>query len=476
MPVRESGNVVALAGQTMYGVCQGYGNNTKETVGNLGPADAMYRIWLYVPDVTTGPAEVPVNLRGTSGTWRLQGTQIVPTGFAAALNPRLYDADGTQFDASSTALFKVELVSGGPIQVHHGARPFAGWGGGSVVHADTGLQTGSVFWVNQCYEDGTIGTTPPIYTVDVFCPAKGMVVQLEAEGLTTNTYTTNGPDQCISFTNPVLSEPARKRNIRVTRLNTGTPGDVICQYINAGPEKGYTAPFLQTGVHYAIIMPSVVFTGQNFWITVLVLQQGGTTKTDYCGTSSFTSTDPGAKLEGVGMAGYDFTWSSSFTCSVPPDENGVKLFFNVTLYKLGLQSIIGVDTVDGSVSGLGATMVVGADIKLTKSPNLTVGASGDIVPFRICWSNYSSASGFTFVITDAVPMGTSFLPEAGTAAFDCGNTHGVVSQVSYSTSASVTPPAMTDGNPITGSRWLRWTIPQAGVNTTGCICYRVTVN
>ena len=478
MPVRESGNVVGLAGETFYGVAQGYGNLTKESIGNLGVVDAMYRVWLYIPDTVVGPAEIPINMRGSSGTWRLQGTHVVPWGYATALNPRLYNSDGTFFDASSTAMFKVELVSGGPIQIHHGARPFAGWGGGSVVHADTGAQTGSVFWVNQIFNDGTIGDSPPIYSIDVFCPAKGMVIQCEKEGLATVTYTTTGPDQCVAFTDPDLGEPGRKRNIRITRLGSGTPGDVICQYINAGPEKGYTAPFLQTGVHYAIILPATVFSGQSFWMTVLVLQQGGATKTDYCGTTSFTSTDPATKIENTAMQSYDYTWPSSIGagCNGGAAVNGVKLFFNVTLYKLGLQSIIGIDTIDGSISGVAATMVVGADIKLVKTPSLTVGASGDIVQFRVCWSNFSSASGFTFVITDAVPVGTTFLPEAGTAAFDCGNTRGVLPLVAYSTAASVTPPAMTDGNPVAASRWLRFTIPQAGVYTTGCVCYRVTVN
>jgi hypothetical protein len=69
------------------------------------------------------------------------------------------------------------------------------------------------------------------------------------------------------------------------------------------------------------------------------------------------------------------------------------------------------------------------------------------------------------------------VPEAGTAAFDCGNTKGQTVTTSYSISTSATPPAgFTDGNPVAATRWLRWTIPYAGVNTTGCACYRVSVN
>ena len=240
----------------------------------------------------------------------------------------------------------------------------------------------------------------------------------------------------------------------------------------------FTAPFMETGVHYDIIAPPVVFIGQSFWITVIVVDAvGGGTKTDYCGTSSFTSTDPGAKLEGTPMDAYNFTWSSLAACNAAPNENGVIVFVNVTMTRLGLQTLVAADTVDGSILGLTTINVVGADIRLEKVPRFTVGASGDIVQFRVCWSNYSSASAFTFVITDAIPMGTTFLPEAGTAAFDCGNTDGVGPRVAYSTATSTSPPAMfTEANPVAATRWLRFTLPVSGVQTTGCACYRVTVN
>ena len=61
--------------------------------------------------------------------------------------------------------------------------------------------------------------------------------------------------------------------------------------------------------------------------------------------------------------------------------------------------------------------------------------------------------------------------------FDCGNTRGVPPQTAYSIATSATPPvAFTNGNPAANSRWLRWTIPSVDINTTGCLCYRVTVN
>src|SRR5678810_498348 len=137
--------------------------------------------------------------------------------------------------------------------------------------------------------------------------------------------------------------------------------------------------------------------------------------------------------------------------------NGIRLFFNVSFTKLGLQTIVGMDTVDGSISGLTAVMVVATDVKLTKNPRLSVAASGDTVQFQICWSNYSSTSAFTFVITDAVPVGTTFVPEAGTAGLVCSQPAGVVIDVGYSTSTTTTPPTpMITGNPGSNTtRWLR---------------------
>ena len=80
-------------------------------------------------------------------------------------------------------------------------------------------------------------------------------------------------------------------------------------------------------------------------------------------------------------------------------------------------------------------------------------------------------------MTDAVPQGTTFVPEATTAPLDCGNTDGTPVVVSYSTATSATPPSpFTTGNPIAGTRWLRWTVGMAGIQTTGCGCFRVSVN
>src|ERR1043166_8824299 len=138
---------------------------------------------------------------------------------------------------------------------------------------------------------------------------------------------------------------------------------------------------------------------------------------------------------------YNYVWSSATGgCAAAPNDNGVQVFVNVTFTRLGLQTIVGQDTVDGSISGIAAIQVVGADVKLTKSPRLSVAASGDTVRFQVCWSNYSSASAFTFVVTDAIPMGTTFLPEATTAPFDCGNTDAGTVSVAGSVSTLATTP------------------------------------
>jgi uncharacterized repeat protein (TIGR01451 family) len=245
-------------------------------------------------------------------------------------------------------------------------------------------------------------------------------------------------------------------------------------------EKGYTSPFMTTGTHYVIVVPQVVYAGQPFWLTLIVVDATNVTMNDYCGTTSFTATDPGAKIEGFGMDTYNFTWSSLVACTAAPDENGVKIFYNVIFNTLGMQSLVASDIYDGSINGLASLMVVGVDVKLTKEQRFVIAASGDTVQFKICWSNYSSASGFTFVITDAVPVGTAYVPEVP-SAMNCGSTDGVAVTVAYSIATQATPPAaFTTGSvgvqlPV-GVRWLRWTVPIIGVETTGCACYRLSVN
>ena len=145
------------------------------------------------------------------------------------------------------------------------------------------------------------------------------------------------------------------------------------------------------------------------------------------------------------------------------------------------------DTADGSIVGITTLMVVGADVKLLKKPRFTIAASGDTVTFNLCWSNYASASAFQFVINDAIPKGTGYIPDTAGDAFICGPpTQPVVYSMAYATTASSTIPPKNDFTDIGGSgsgtsppantTWLRWTIDEIAIKTTGCLCFRVTID
>jgi len=208
---------------------------------------------------------------------------------------------------------------------------------------------------------------------------------------------------------------------------------------------------------------------------------GGVTKTDYCSTTFFTSTDPTADMP-FKVLGSLYSWSSDSVsgCVGAPSDNGVRLFVSVVLRKIGMQSIVANDTMSGAITGLTAVKVVGADVKLVKTPPLALASSGEGVQFRICWSNYSSATAFSFTITDAVPMGTRLVPETRENLV-CGVPAGVGMDVAYSANPSVTAPsdfttlAPASGVPAMDVRWLRWTVRDVGVNSSGCVCFKVSV-
>jgi len=475
MPTAETGNTVSPVGYgTFYGPVVNYGNWDKVIITNVGAAAATYHIWKYNPDSPVAVGNLPPSLAGTSGTWQGMGTDVVPAGFAAVGNPRTCDGNGTWCDTvgPGAAMFKIQLDGGGPIEVCFGRAPFGIWSGGAVLNAADGQQVGNLFWMSQTNDiQGKCDNGNPCQAIDVFCPKTGMAVRAISTDGFTATYTTTGPDQCIAFS-PVPGSVGLTNNWQFISL---TGDKVILQYIDCKiTEKGYTAPFLQTGTHYNIIMPPVVYIGQTFWITVVVVEVGGTTKCDYTGTTSFSSTDPTAQIEAKAMDGYNYTWKGVTDC-------GVKMFFKVTFSKAGMQTIVAMDVVDGSIAGVGATMVVAADIKLTKLKKITVAASGDTVKFQICWSNYSSASGFSFTITDAVPMGTTYVPEIASTMLCQASTPLPSFIVWYSTAVTTTPPATFTSvpgtsSPLNNTRWLRWTIRDVYVNSTGCVCFKVSVN
>ena len=487
-PSRETGNLTpAGAPATFYLFSDPASFQTVAIVGNIGAVKATYEVARYVPDSATAPpAWASANLRGSSGVWKTLGTHTVDPGLSAAANPHVYGNayDTTMFTQPGFALYRVRLTSGGPVQVYSGWCVFCGFAGGSMLHASdpAGSPVGTEFWVHSTPGGWNCGTKtdPENMVVDIFCPKRMMVANATSSDGATSTYTTTDVDQCVAFR--ALTGPAggTARNWRFQILPAGNQGDAIAQYILCQfGEKFYTAPFLRRGVFYSIAAPPLVYCTESFWITVVVTDSGGGTRTDYCGTTAFTSTDPVATIEGTAMDAYLFTWSSGFGCSALPNENGVKGFLLSGFSRVGAQSVAASDTADGSIVGLATFTVVCGDVKFTKEPRLVTAASGDTVRFRVCWSNYSSASAFSLTVNDAVPVGTTFVPEAAVAGLDCGNTDGLSLAVSYSTATSATmPPAASflGGNPVAGTRWLRWAIPMAGVQTTGCGCFRVRIN
>ena len=467
-PTRETGNLVSNPGDpaTFYGVPENWQNPDKVYIQNVGAA-AKYDVSRYLP----------VGMAGTSGRYVIVASNVsLPGGFAAPLNPAMFGQDGPYFNASATTPYKVELKSGGPIQIIMGARVFCAWASGGTIHSIDGQQMGTEFWLPVGPSDATAScSTEHLQTVDIFCPKANMVIHSESEdGLYSATYTTAVADQVVSFMG--IAPPVRKKNYKFQVMPGPNSGDVLAQYFFCGWERSYTAPFLTTGVHYIIVAPASVYIGQNFWITLVVMDAGGGTKTNYMGVSSFTSTDPSAKIQGVGMDGYNYTWDGCGT------NCGVKIFINVTFTQMGLVTLVATDTLDGSISGLTNILVVAADVKLEKRKKLTVAASGDTVQFWICWSNYASSTAYSFTITDAVPNGTTYVPELASQDV-CGQNGPIDASVALAASPSTTttPPtnfATVNPGSMAGSttRWLRWTVRDVYVNSSGCVCYKVVVN
>ncbi|MEK7767055.1 MAG: hypothetical protein AAB368_12535, partial [bacterium] len=346
--------------------------------------------------------------------------------FNPGANPHLYGTAGDPgVFLTRYRLYRIILRSGGPVQVFSGRNIMARYSGGSMLHASVppGFQSGTQYWLHTGDAGHACGS--PSYastTIDVFCPRDNEQVRMEAAttGIAGNTvdtfYITNNIDQCVSFRKITPPAGPKLTNWRFTSV---TGGDVMVQYIACNSaEKFYTAPFLKRNVYYDIYVPPVAYVGQYFWITIVVRDSGGLTKTNYVGTSSFTSTDSAAKLENQPMDTYNYTWTSGAS-----KDNGVRLFIYVVMTQLGLQTIVASDIADGSITGLATVLIVGADVKLTKEPPLQVSASGDTVQFKICWSNYSTASAASFTISDQVPDGTIYVPDVLSNHF-CGATKG----------------------------------------------------
>ncbi len=475
-PVDNNGDPLPA---TTYGMTNDWGCGSYLStcvVGNVGSIDASFDIYLYMPLSTLGAPEVPTLLRNTEGLWRKIGSYTVPAGVGNPGNPINFNPG--PFGGYGSAVHKIVLKSGGPIQTTSGTDTFSGWAGGGVIHSADGRTMGTEFWINMppgWLPGGGKGCWTNTHTVDVFSPKAGTIVTGESEETYFSQFVTSGPDQCVKFIE--LTNPPE--GSKMNWIFKADGADVIAVYNQCTQtEKGFTAPFLETGVHYAVITPPVVFSGQKFWITVVVLGAGNITKGDYCGTSLFTATDPSTLLEGVPMGLYEYDWTSDLVCdSGGMNDNGIRLFTQASMNVPGPQTIVVSDRVDGSIAGLGSLLVVIADIKFWKEPPYAVRASGDTVQFRICWSNYSSASGVNFTVTDRIPNGMTYIPDTVVNHF-CGSTYGVLPGVALAYSTTDNQPnsfTTTTANPPLDITWLRWTVPEAGVKTTGCVCFQATV-
>jgi len=470
-PVAQTGKLVSTPGidATFYALTHYHQTVTDLGVGTVGAAatKATYALYQYIPtDTSKAVLGIPPTLCGTSGRWAAVGTRTADPGFAGIDNAHWF-GDGydplTNDPLPNAYAYKVDLISGGPVSTYAGGILYQGWAGGIMMHTIDARTSGQEFWLHMC-SGGS-------YCVMVFNPTNGMAVNATSSTGTSATYTTDGPDQCIMFLS--VTPPG---NYSFKLKAAGAQGECMAMFHNwAYGEKFFVAPFVNSGVHYDIIMPPVVYAGQPFWITVVVVLGTGTTKTDYTGTTSFTSTDPAAKIETKAMDGYNFAWNGCGTYC------GVKIFFNVVFTRLGLQTIVAQDVMDGSINGVAITLVVAADVKLEKRRKLTVAASGDTIQFQICWNNVSVATAFSFTITDAVPMGTTYVPEIASTMLCWASVPVPGITTWYSTATSTTPPATFTSvpgtsSPLANTRWLRWTIRDVYANSSGCVCFKVSVN
>jgi len=454
-------------------------------IQNIGTADASFQIMKYLSSEMFDIAgATPANLGGASGEWAPFTSGTVPFGQSQAVapfNPYYYGKYVTVVGCMDRSdfteiwqLIRVKLVSNGvPVQIKAGQGNPERYGGFSLHGKDASgnpSQTSVEWWHSV---SGTLSVNNASYVS--FCSAKGMAVQITTEDGFSATYTTTGPDQPIVHCSIAAETPVASCGTNY-KFRLVTPGKTMVANVCGiyFTERGYAAPFLSTGTHYEITAPPVVFVGQNFWITVAVIEQGGGTKVDYVGTTSFSSTDPKALIQSLAMDTYNYVWVVG--------DTGVKIFINVQFNRLGLINLSAQDTLDGSITGMTTVMVVGADVKLEKRKKLSVAASGDTVQFWLCWSNYSSATAYSFTITDAVPNGTTYVPELASQAI-CGQNGPFDASVSLaaSTSTTTTPPTnFATVNPGSSagstSRWLRWTVRDAYVNSTGCVCFKVVVN
>ncbi len=501
---RDTGNLVNATAPSTFYIFGGHLPGAADVclVGNLakdGDPRAEYDVFRYRPfdplAVNISPENLNVDLVGNAGSWHYMGSAAVDSEFKpgstnpgtpSTWNPHVY---GDEYDTSTFLtryrLYKIVLKQGGPIQVYCGRNIIDRYSGAAMIHPSVpaGEQAGTEYWLHTNESAHQVAGIA-VEVLDVFCPEINQEIRCESSDEYDSTYTTDSVDQCVAFKAITMPVNAGRVNWRVTSV---AGGEVIMQYVCINiTEKFYTAPFLKRGTFYDVFMPPVVYAGQPFCLTVVVVSNSGATKLDYCGISHFSSTDPNAQMAWGDMESADYSWTTSWdpTC-ISGDDDGLHVFCNVIFRQLGPQSLLVSDTQDGSITGMAVVQVVGVSVKFRKEPAGTTAASGDVLNFRICWSNFGSGSALDFVVTDRVPSGFEYIPGEAKDHF-CGATYGFgtapfQSSVAYSVSGN-SHGDFTTLNPLGGLSpsnvtWLRWTIPQAvGTNTTGCVCFKAKVN
>ncbi len=224
---------------------------------------------------------------------------------------------------------------------------------------------------------------------------------------------------------------------------------------------------------YRIAAPPSHFTTEDFWVTVVVLDVAGTTRADYCGTTSFTSTDPLALINGVPMGSFTFAWSSSLACSSPPDEDGITGFW-IRLPSAHSSDFLNLRDAGTPVTLGGQSIAQGIPLVTWETATPSVAKAGDLVEYRISFSNESNVSGWSVMITTS---DGSFSNRVKTGAipgavFVTGGAGAITSLWANSLGGpwnATAPTGQTD--PL----YLRWILAHVGGHQSGYIRYQAQV-
>ena len=139
-------------------------------------------------------------------------------------------------------------------------------------------------------------------------------------------------------------------------VDTAVTGGMLAYYLvvavdaagDTSPDSNIVSTYPpRPAVHFVIVAPSPVYSGGQFVMSVLAVDEGGNVVRDYTGTAALTVTDPGAVLPG----------SVVFTAA----NNGIASF-PATFIAVGMTGITARDTV---VPGISGSAVIAVDCPRT---------------------------------------------------------------------------------------------------------------